>query len=150
MRTFVRLHADAADYVAHWYADPVVHTAGRCRPSSPARNWATFRARSGWQTLPNMSTATLESLDWSKVQILVVFSRNWDPNINLMRLAPMLNFWESVYDFVPNATAEEARARVPFPIDAVVHAARAVGRYLCQSGPAADSASAARAWPATR
>ena len=44
---FVRLHADAADYVSHWYADPVVHTAWPMSANSPARTWATFHARSG-------------------------------------------------------------------------------------------------------
>ena len=69
------------------------------------------------QRLPNLSPDTLESLDWSKVQILVVFSRNWDPKVNLMRLKPLVKYWEGRYDFVPNATPEEARARVPFPMD---------------------------------
>ena len=51
------------------------------------------------------------------MQILVVFSRNWDPEINLMRLRPAAEVLGSHYDFVPNATPEEARARVPFPVD---------------------------------
>ena len=34
-----------------------------------------------------------------------------------MRLNPLLRFWKSHCDFVLNATSEEARARVPFPVD---------------------------------
>ena len=85
---FVRLHADAADYLVHWYADPVVHTAWPMSGelSRPDLGYVPRPIRV--QTLPNMSTDTLASLDWSKVQILVVFSRNWDPEINLMRLNP--------------------------------------------------------------
>jgi hypothetical protein len=115
---FVKLHADAADYVAHWYADPVVHTAWpmSAELSRPELGFVPRRIRV--ETLPNMTAGTLESLDWKKVQILVVFSRNWDPQFNFIRqLAPVLEFWESYYDFVPNVTPEEARARVPFPVD---------------------------------
>jgi hypothetical protein len=114
---FLKLHTDAADYIAHWYDDPVVHTTWplSAELSIPELGFVGRKIRVA--ALPNLSNATLDGLDWSKVQILVVFSRNWDPHLNLIRLAPMLNLWEHVYDYVPNATAE-ARARVPFPIDA--------------------------------
>jgi hypothetical protein len=112
---FVRLHADAADYVAHWYTNPVVHTAWPMSAELSRPELGYVRRPIRVQTLPNLSAATLESLDWRQVQIVVVFSLNWEPEINLMRLNPLLKFWESHYDFVPNATSEEARARIPFP-----------------------------------
>jgi hypothetical protein len=113
---FIRLHSDAADYLAHWYDDPVVHTAWPMSGelSRPDLGYVSRPIRV--QSLPNMSLDTLESLDWSKVQVLVVFSQNWDPKINLMRVGPLLKFWETHYNFVPNATPEEARARIPFPV----------------------------------
>jgi hypothetical protein len=115
---FVKLHADAADYITHWYADPMVYTTWPMANelSHPELGYVPRTIRV--TALPNLGLTTLEALDWSKVQILVVFSRNWDPRWNVMRLAPVLKFWEHVYDFVPNVTAEEARAHVPFPIDA--------------------------------
>jgi hypothetical protein len=114
---FVKLHADAADYISHWYADPVVSTAWPMSSelSRPELGYVPRPIRV--QSLPNMSTETLESLDWKKAQIVVVFSRNWDPKINFMRLNALLKFWQNHYDFVPNATPEEARARVPFSVD---------------------------------
>jgi hypothetical protein len=39
-----------------------------------------------------------------------------------MRSAPLRSFWRRFFDFVPSASAEEARLRVPFP--AAVHFAR--------------------------
>jgi 4-amino-4-deoxy-L-arabinose transferase-like glycosyltransferase len=115
---FLKLHADAADYIAHWYSNPVVYTAWpmSMELSRPELGFVTRTIRV--ESLPNLTTATLESLDWSKVQMLVVFSRNWDPPVNLLRMAsPLIPFWQSYYGFVPNATPEEARARVPFPVD---------------------------------
>ncbi len=114
---FVKLHADAADYVAHWYVDPVVHTAWpmTIELSRPELGFTPRRIRV--EALPNLAPRTIETLDWSKVQILVVFSRVWDPRINLMRLGPILKFWENFYSYVPNVTSAEARALAPFPAD---------------------------------
>jgi hypothetical protein len=115
---FLKLHVDATDYVAHWYADPLVHTAWplSAELSRPELGFVTRKIRV--EALPNLTTQTIASLDWSKVQILMVFSRNWDPGFNLMHVAPLLKFWENFYNFVPNISMEEAHARVPFPIDA--------------------------------
>lgn len=114
---FVRLHADAADYVAHWYADPVVHTAWPMSAELANPDLGYIPRPIRVESLPNLAPATLAALDWSKVQMLVVFSRDWDPRLNSFPLASLLKFWKSYYDFVPNATEQEARARVPFPLE---------------------------------
>jgi hypothetical protein len=115
---FLRIHRDAADYIAHWYADPIVQTAWpmSAELSRPELGFTPRKLRV--QNLPDMSAATIGSIDWSKAQIVVAFSRNWDPPVNFMRAIPFRAVWDGLYDFVPNATAEEARARVPFPVEA--------------------------------
>jgi hypothetical protein len=35
-----------------------------------------------------------------------------------MRLAPLRSFWEQLYNFQPGASIEEARERIPFPVEA--------------------------------
>ena len=115
---FVRLHNEAADYVAHWYADPVVTTAWpmTAELSRPELGFVPRRIRV--DPLPDLAPQTLEKLDWTKVQILVAFSRDWDPPLNLMRIGGVQRFWERFYDYVPTASAGEARARIPFPVAA--------------------------------
>jgi 4-amino-4-deoxy-L-arabinose transferase-like glycosyltransferase len=112
---FVKLHSDAADYVQHWFLDPVVTTAWpmTAELSQPDLGFVQHGLRVA--VLPNMAPRTLEALDWSKVQVLVVFSRDWDPSLNIMRLGPVLRFWERFYNFMPGSGAEEARLRIPFP-----------------------------------
>lgn len=115
---FLRLHRDAADYIAHWYEDPLVQTAWpmSAELSQPDLGFSPRKIRV--QTLPDMTPETIAGIDWSRAQIVVVFSRNWDPRRSGMRLAGLAGVWEKLYDFIPNATAEEARARVPFPAEA--------------------------------
>jgi 4-amino-4-deoxy-L-arabinose transferase-like glycosyltransferase len=115
---FVRLHAEAADYIAHWYPNPVVHTAWPMTDelSRPELGYVPRKFRV--QTLPNFSVETIGALDWGTVEILVVFSRDWDPPFNLARIGPMPKLWERIYGFVPAAREEEARSRVPFAAEA--------------------------------
>jgi hypothetical protein len=115
---FLRLHRDAADYIAHWYEDPVVQTAWpmSAELSQPDLGFSPRKIRV--ETLPDMAPATLAAIDWSKAQIVVVFSRNWDPRRHSSPVSALTEMWEKLYDFLPDATPEEARARVPFPIEA--------------------------------
>jgi hypothetical protein len=68
-------------------------------------------------SLPDLSQATLEQVDWSKIQVLAAFSRNWDPRFSPMHWGPVLRFWSRFFGYVPNATREETRRRVPFAIE---------------------------------
>jgi 4-amino-4-deoxy-L-arabinose transferase-like glycosyltransferase len=115
---FLELHRDAAGYIAHWYRDPLVQTAW---PMSAelGRPELGFVARPvRVELLPNFSRSTIGALDWSKAQIVVVFSRTWDPRLSLMHLGFLRNVWSRFYNFQPAATMEEARSLIPFPIDA--------------------------------
>jgi hypothetical protein len=116
---FLKLHSEAADYLQHWYLDPLVTTAWPMTVELSEPDLCFVQRPIRVDSLPNLAPRTLESLDWSKVQVLVLFSRDWDPPLNLMHFVPLRNFWERYYNFVPSAGAAEGRARVPFP--AVAH-----------------------------
>jgi hypothetical protein len=111
---FVRLHADAADYVAHWYPDAEVQTIWPMTDEllRPELGYVPRKLRV--KTLPNLSAETLGAIDWSKAEVVVVFSRNWEPSIRI----PVVRFWERLYDVVPAASEAEARSRIPFPAEA--------------------------------
>lgn len=113
---FVKLHSEAADYIAHWYADPVVTTAWpmTAELSQPELGFVPRRIRV--EELRDLTPETLGGLAWDNVQIVVAFSRDWNPPLNLMHFAPVMSFWRRFYNYVPGATMDEARARIPFPI----------------------------------
>ena len=116
---FLKLHADAADYVQHWLLDSLVTTAWPMTAELSQPDLGFVERGIGVEAMPNLAPQTLETLDWSRVQVLVLFSRDWDPPLNLMRSVPLRGFWQRFFHFVPSASAEEARLRVPFP--AAVH-----------------------------
>jgi hypothetical protein len=119
---FLKLHTDAADYVQHWFLDPVVTTAWPMTAELSQPDLGFVQRGVRVEAIPNLTPQTLETLDWSKVQVLVLFSRDWDPRLNFMRYPPVRSFQERFLHFVPSASVEEARLRVPFP--AAVHFGR--------------------------
>ena len=116
---FVRLQADAADYLARWYPEARVHTVWplTLELSRPELGYVSHRI--AVLPMPDLSPGTLGSMDWSKVQVLVAFSRTWDPRIaGFLHSAPVLRFRRRYYGYIPSATLEEARARVPLSVAA--------------------------------
>jgi hypothetical protein len=112
---FLKLHSDAADYLQHWYLDPLVTTAWPMTAELSQPDLGFVQRRLRVDALPSLAPDALDTLDWSKVQVLVLFSRDWDPPLNMMRIAPVRRFWERFYNFAPGIGAAEARTRVPFP-----------------------------------
>jgi hypothetical protein len=115
---FLNLHRDAADYIAHWFENPVVETAWPMSTELQHPELGFTPRPLRVQTLPDLSPATLSAIDWRKAQIVAVFSRDWEPGANLLRWGPLAKAWGKLYRFTPNATQDESRERIPFPIDA--------------------------------
>lgn len=115
---FIRLHEDAASYLAVWHPDSTIHTMWPMTDelARPELGYVPVKLRVA--TLANLSAETLAALDWKTVDVLVVFSRNWDPPVNLLQeWPPALRFWKRVYGYVPGASESEARSRIPFPLE---------------------------------
>jgi hypothetical protein len=115
---FVRLHADAADYLTHWYPDAEVQTVWPMSDELTRPELGYVPRKIRVHALPNLSPETLGALDWDKTDVVVVYSRNWDSNWSLVKRLPILGFWERAYGVVANATPDEARSRIPFPAEA--------------------------------
>lgn len=113
---FVKLQADAADFVEHWYSGARVHTIWPMTLELRHPELGYVHQPIQVERMPNLAPQSLARLDWSKVQVLVVFSRNWDPPVSLMHFRPFFELWRKFYGFVPAATLGETRARVPLPV----------------------------------
>jgi 4-amino-4-deoxy-L-arabinose transferase-like glycosyltransferase len=114
---FLRLQSDAADYIAHWYPKATVATAWPLSLELRYPDLDFVPRRIAVRALPNFTSATLASADWSRASIVVVFSRYWDPAYGILRLTPLRQFWHRYYGFTPDAGAEERRGLIPFPVE---------------------------------
>ena len=114
---FLKLQMDAADYVQHWYPEARVLTAWPTSLELSRPELGFVDRPIQVQFVRNFSPQALAGTNWEQVQILIAFSRSWDPKLNLMYLGPVLRFWQKYYGSLPNASIEEVRAQVPLPIE---------------------------------
>jgi 4-amino-4-deoxy-L-arabinose transferase-like glycosyltransferase len=104
---FIRLHQSAAAYLETWYPDARIQTAWpmTAELTNPKLGYVGHGYRP--EMLPDMSRRTIESLDSSRVDVLVTFSRTWNPPRS----------WR-LFGFVPNVTRDESRRLVRLPLAA--------------------------------
>lgn len=114
---FVHLQSEAAAYLNQWYPAARVTTVWplTLELSRPELGYVDHAIAVA--PLPNLAVATLQPMDWTKVQVMVAFSRNWDPRLNPLHWAPILNFWNRFFGYLPNATREQTRRQVPFAVE---------------------------------
>jgi 4-amino-4-deoxy-L-arabinose transferase-like glycosyltransferase len=114
---FVYLQSEAAAYLNRWYPSARVTTVWPLTLELSRPGLGYVDRRIAVTPLPNLAAATLEPVDWSKVQVMVAFSRNWDSRFSPMHWKPVLRFWTRYFGYVLNATREETLDRVPFPLE---------------------------------
>lgn len=113
---FVHLQSEAAAYLDHWYPAARITTVWPLTLELSRPELGYVSSRIAVDSLPNLSAATLEPVDWNKVQVMVAFSRNWDPKFSPMHWTPILHFWSKFFGYIPNATQGEIARRVPFTL----------------------------------
>jgi hypothetical protein len=115
---FLKVQSEAADYLAAFYPRAGVHTVWPLTAELSRPELGFVRRGMAVRTLPDLAPGTLESVDWSKVEILVTFSQTWNPHSSWMRLPQVVRLRRRFFDYAPNATMEESEQRVPFPVAA--------------------------------
>ena len=114
---FLKLQMDAADYVQHWYPNARVLTAWPTALELSHPELGFVNRPLNVQFVRNFSPQALAGVQWEQVEVMIAFSRSWDPKFNLMYLGPVLRFWRKYYGALPNAGLDEVRAQVPLPIE---------------------------------
>jgi 4-amino-4-deoxy-L-arabinose transferase-like glycosyltransferase len=115
---FVKLQAETADYIQHWYPAARVDSVWPLTLELSRPDLGFVDRKIAARSIHDLEPKTLAALDWKAEQVLVVYSRTWDPEFSILHFQPILSFWRRVYGYVPNVTAAEARAVVPFPVEA--------------------------------
>jgi hypothetical protein len=111
---FLKLHVEAAEYLERRYSAATVNTVWPLTAELSNPQLGFVRRGLSVQTLADLAPETIGSLDWNSVQVLVTFSRTWNPSLRLSRFPTLARLWRESYGFVRDVTPEEARARVPF------------------------------------
>ena len=114
---FLKLQMDATDYVEHWYPEARVSTAWPMALELSHPELGFVKRPIAVQFITNFSKPVLAGVKWENVQILIAFSRSWDPRLNVLRFGPIDRFWRRYYPNMPNAGIDEVRAQVPLPIE---------------------------------
>ena len=117
-RDFLELHQEAAAHLAVWHPHTTVHTAWPLSAELSNPDLGFVRRSLPVHVLGSMSNDALGKMNWAGVDVVVVYSRSWNPRRSLFQIPAVLHFWERFYNYVPNVTREEARQKVPFPLEA--------------------------------
>jgi 4-amino-4-deoxy-L-arabinose transferase-like glycosyltransferase len=112
---FLRLHQDTAHYLSRRFPDSVVATAWPMTAELVHPELGFIDRPMAVETLRSFAPADIQSVDWSVVDVAVVYSRRWDPNLNLMHWPLVERFWSRFAGYVPGATMTQSWSSVPFP-----------------------------------
>jgi 4-amino-4-deoxy-L-arabinose transferase-like glycosyltransferase len=115
---FVHLQSEAADYLSHWYSGAQVATVWPLTVELARPDLGYVDRRLAVDALPDPTAETLRRLDWQNVQVLAVFSRNFDPPLSPLRIEPVRRIWQALFGYSPPATEQEVRRIVPYPVAA--------------------------------
>lgn len=115
---FLKLQLEVADYLTNWHPNSRVHTIWpmTAELSQPELGFVSRPIKV--LNVPDFAPETLDSIDWSKVQIFVSFSQSWDPHASMLHFEPALRLWQRFFDYVPSASRVQTRERVLFPVTA--------------------------------
>jgi hypothetical protein len=109
MADFVELHHRAAGFLEQFYPQESIYTAW---PLTAALRRPEFGyVHHGLQTVEtsDLHASTLSRLDPQRVNVLVLYSRTWEPDWGLLRFASVREFLHRFYDYEPEMDAQQAR-----------------------------------------
>jgi hypothetical protein len=112
MADFVELHHSAASYLEQLYAHQSIYTAW---PLTAALRRPEFGyVHRGLKTVEtsDLHASTLSRLDPHRVDVLVLYSRTWEPSWGVLRLASVRDFLGRFYEYEPQMDAQQVRDRL--------------------------------------
>ena len=109
MTDFVRLQKDAAGYLEQHDARETVYTAWPFTAALRTPEFGYVRGRIKTSETSDLRASTLHRLSSQPVQVLVLYSRTWDPPWSVLRIPLVERFLERFYDYEPQLNASQAR-----------------------------------------
>jgi 4-amino-4-deoxy-L-arabinose transferase-like glycosyltransferase len=109
MVDFVELHRDAAQFLERSYTEKTIYTAWPLTQAlrDPAFGYVD-RKLSAAET-SDLHFSTLNALDPKGADVLVLYSRTWEPGWGVLQWAPAREFLQRFYEYEPQMTPLEIR-----------------------------------------
>jgi hypothetical protein len=107
MADFVELHRDAAQFIEKSYPEKTIYTAWPLTQAlrDPAFGYVD-RKLSAVET-SDLRVSTLNALDPKGVDVLVLYSRTWEPSWGVLQWAPARDFLQRFYEYQRQMTPAE-------------------------------------------
>ncbi|HLJ51659.1 MAG TPA: hypothetical protein VKU01_36885 [Bryobacteraceae bacterium] len=112
MRDFVELHEAAAQYLEKNYPKSTIYTAWPLTAALRRPEFGYVQQPLKTLETSDLHYSTLSKLDPKTVDVLVLYSRTWEPQWGVMRLPGIESFLRSFYDYEPQMTAEQCREKL--------------------------------------
>ncbi len=110
MTDFVELQQSAAQYLQSKYPRSIVYTAWPLTAALRRPVYGYVQQRLKTHETGDLRYSTLARLDPRAVDVLVMYSRTWEPRWGVLRLDWIARFLTKFYDYEPQMTAEQCRA----------------------------------------
>lgn len=109
---FLTLQRQAADYLAAHYPDEPIKTAWPLTLELSRPQLGFVSRALPVSILGDFAPDSLRQIQWNRVQVLVTFSRSWNPPLNLMHVSALRSFWIRHYGELP-ASRGQAASLIP-------------------------------------
>jgi hypothetical protein len=110
---FVRVHQQASLFLAGHYPGRRVTTAWPLSIELARPELGYVRHKMDVRELPDLSAARLKGLEWRDGDVLVLYSRQWEPSWTLLQVPVLRRFCERFYGYQPDAGSGELRPDLP-------------------------------------
>jgi 4-amino-4-deoxy-L-arabinose transferase-like glycosyltransferase len=109
MADFVELHRDAAQFLEKSYPEKTIYTAWPLTQAlrSPAFGYVNTKLSAAETS--DLRFTTLNALDPKGVDVLVLYSRTWEPGWGVLQWAPARDFLQRFYEYERQMTPAEVR-----------------------------------------
>jgi hypothetical protein len=108
---FVRLQQTAAGYIEQNYPGSEVSTAWPLSAALSRPEFGYVKVAHRVREIPDFGGSAIASLEHGPVEVLVLYSRQWDPPGNLLRNPIVLKFWGHFFSYEPQTSSFELDRR---------------------------------------
>ncbi len=112
---FLKLQSDAAGYLESRHLTGGIYTIWPLSAELTRPPLGFVSRPMAVRTLPDLSPAELRRVEWSRVHVLIAYSRDWNPGFNLIEWKPVRTLFRDCCGYHPAAGPRQLRAGVPFP-----------------------------------